>query len=250
MISYCVGASISLHVKNQVMQYWNETNCKNCLDCAFKSPMFNFLKRKELELINTNKFEIKFRKGEIIRKQGTHLSHVISINSGLAKLYIEGYNSRNLILRIIKSGNFIGGPGMYYDQRHHYSVIALVDLSACFIDMQVFKGIIHSNPDFAGAFMKEFSKNMLSTYDRLVSLTQKNTPGRMAEALIYLADEIFENERFDPTITKTDLAELTGMARDSAVKILRDFKEDNLISTDNGFAILNRPALQKISEFG
>jgi CRP/FNR family transcriptional regulator len=212
--------------------------------------MFDFLNKEELKIISENKFEIRFRKGEIIRKQGTHLSHVISVNSGLAKLYIEGYNGRNLILRIIKSRNFIGGPGMYYDQRHHYSVIALVDLSACFIDMKIFKQIINTNPAFAGAFMKEFSKNMLQTYDRLVSLTQKNTPGRMAEALLYLANDIFEDDRFDPLITKTDLAELTGMAKDSAVKILREFREDNLIKLDKGIEILNRPALQKISEFG
>ena len=232
------------------MLNWADNSCKNCYDCAMRSPMFNHLSRKELEFINANKFEIKFRKGEILRKQGTHLSHVISVNSGLAKLYIEGYNGRNLILRIIRSSHFIGGPGMYFDQRHHYSVIALVDLGACFIDMKVFKEIINTNPVFAAEFMKEFSKNMLETYDRLVSLAQKNTPGRMAEALLYLANEIFNNDRFDPFITKSDLADLTGMAKDSAVKILREFKEDGIIRIDHGIEILNKPALQKISEFG
>ncbi len=227
-----------------------DNNCKNCFDCASKSPMFDLLSNAELELINNNKFEVKFKKGEMIRKQGTFLSHVISINSGLAKLYIEGINGKNLILRIIKTKSFIGGPGMYYDQRHHYSVIALVDLSACFIEMNVFKQIIHTNPDFASEFMKEFSRNMLLTYDHLISLTQKNTPGRMAEALLYLANDIFESNRFNQVITKTDLADLTGMARDSAVKILREFKDEKLISLDNGIRILNPQALVKISEFG
>jgi CRP/FNR family transcriptional regulator len=212
--------------------------------------MFQLLSKEELKRIDDHKFEVKFRKGEIIRKQGTFLSHVISIKSGLAKLYIEGLNGRNLILRIVKASNYIGGPGMYFDQRHHYSVIALVDLSACFIDMQVFKDILHTNPEFAAEFMKEFSKNMLSTYDRLISLTQKNNTGRMAEALVYLANEIFESHRFDPLITKTDLAELTGMARDSSVKILREFKDDGLIDTNKGIEIINMPGLMKISEFG
>ncbi len=230
------------------MDKWN--NDKNCFDCTVRSDMFKFLSDKEIELIEKNRFEVKFRKGEIIRKQGTYLSHVISINSGLAKLYIEGFNGKNLILRIVKSTNFIGGPGMYFDQRHHYSVIALVDLSACFIDMNVFKNIIHNNQKFAAEFMKEFSKNMLSTYDRLVSLTQKNTPGRMAEALLYLANDIFESNSFHPSITKTDLAELTGMAKDSAVKILRDFKDDKLIKINDRIEILNQSALMKISEFG
>ena len=91
---------------------------------------------------------------------------------------------------------------------------------------------------------------MLSSYDRLVSLTQKNTPGRMAEALLYLANDIFESNSFHPSITKTDLAELTGMAKDSAVKILRDFKDDKLIKINDRIEILNQSALMKISEFG
>lgn len=232
------------------MNKWKDDNCKNCLTCGFKSPMFELLSEQELTLINDNKFEVSFRKGEIIRKQGTFLSHVISINSGLAKLYIEGYQGRNLILRIIKATNFIGGPGMYYDQRHHYSVMAMMDLTACFIDMKVFKSIIHANPDFAGEFMKEFSKNMLMTYDRLISLSQKNTPGRMAEALLYLAQEIFESNRLDPSLTRTDLAELTGMSRDSAIRILRDFSNEKFITIKKEIELTDIPALLKISEFG
>lgn len=240
-----------LHIlKQQPMYNSVDQSCKNCLNCGFRSPIFDLLSEEELSLINNNKFEVYFRKGEIIRKQGTYLSHVISVNSGLAKLYIEGHNARNLILRIIRSGNFIGGPGLYYDQRHHYSVIALVDLSACFIDMKIFKEVINTNPAFSAAFMKDFSRIMLQSYDRLVSLTQKNNPGRMAEALLYLADEIFESEHFDPLITNADLADLTGMARDSAVKILRGFREDGLIHMDKTIKILNRPALMKICEVG
>lgn len=232
------------------MNSWEKGNCNSCFDCVFKSPMFEYLTEEELGLINESKFEVKFRKGENIRKQGTYLSHVISINSGLAKLYIEGLHGRNLILRIVKASNFIGGPGMYFDQRHHYSVIALVDLSACFIDMNVFKQVIQTNAAFSAAFMREFSKNMLSTYDRLISLTQKNTRGRMAEVLLYLSRDIFDSNEFDPMITKTDLAELTGMAKDSAVKILREFRDDGLISIDKSIGIINQPALMKISEFG
>ena len=39
-----------------------------------------------------NMFEaihVNFKAGETIKKQGTFMSHVLSVNSGLAKLYIE-----------------------------------------------------------------------------------------------------------------------------------------------------------------
>jgi CRP/FNR family transcriptional regulator len=222
----------------------------DCSHCGLKSPMFNHLTAKELELVSNNKFEVKFRKGEIVRKQGTFLSHVISINTGLVKLYIEGYQGKNLILRIIKSQNFIGGPGMYYDQRHHYSVIALVETSACFIDINVFKQIIHTNPDFAADFMKDISKNMLSSFDRLISLSQKQIPGRMADALIYLSQNIFESNIILPMITKNELSELTSMSKDSVVRILREFKNEGILKLHQGIEILKPDELTKISNVG
>lgn len=146
------------------------------MEYGFSSPMFSHLTKTELKLIDEHRFEVKFKKGETIRKQGTFLSHVISLNSGLAKLYIEGFDDKDLILRIIKPSQFIGGPGMYYDLKHHYSVAALVETSASFIDVKIFKEIIQTNAVFASEFMKEFSIKMLLTYDRLISLTQKQIP--------------------------------------------------------------------------
>jgi len=233
------------------MNYNQLSNCKSCVDCGLRSSMFDHLSVKELKQINEHRFEIKFNKGEIIRKQGTFLSHVISVNSGLAKLYIEGFNRKNLILRIIKPTSFIGGPGMYFDQRHHYTITALIDTSACFIDVNIFKEIIHSNPVFAAEFMKEFSINMLSTYDRLINIAQKQIPGKMADALLYISDEIFEDNKINSIISKQDLAELTSMSRDSAVKVLREFNDEGLIKTNNDYIeILDKNALIKISNFG
>jgi len=228
-----------------------ESNYKDSIDCGFKTPMFDFLSKAELEHINQHRFEVKYKKGETIRKQGTFLSHVITLNTGLAKLYIEGFDNRDLILRIIKPSQFIGGPGMYSDLKHHYSVAALVDTSACFIDVKIFKEIIQTNADFASEFMKEFSIKMLLTYDRLISLTQKQIPGRMADALIYLSKEIFKSNIIEGILSNQDLADLTSMSKDSAVKVLREFKNEGVLNIDkNSIEVTNMEALQKISNIG
>ncbi len=232
------------------MLNWEDKNQINCSSCLGRSEMFNFLSEQELELISNNKYEINFKKGEIIKKQGTYLSHVVSINSGLVKLYIEGYRGINLILRIIKPTNFIGGPGLYFDQKHHYSVMALVDTRACLIEVNTFKKIINTNPSFAAAFMKDMSKNALTTYDRLISNTQKQIPGRIADALLYLSRDIFESNTILPSITKKELAELTGMTNDSVIRILREFKNEGIINIDNGIEILNQDKLIQISNVG
>lgn len=179
------------------------------------------------------------------------MSHVISVTSGLAKLYLEGIDQRNAILRIVKPTNFIGGPGIYLDQLHHFSVTALVDTTVCFIDVTVFRSIIDQNKDFAHEFMKDFSRNILSVHNRLIYLTQKQMPGRMADTLIYLFNEIFESSRIPMHFSRQDLSELSAMSKDSAVKILREFQHDGIIDQNDQEIVLKNPeALLMISRKG
>ena len=223
----------------------------NCISCECKSPLFRFLSDEELNMVQQNRINVVFKPRETIRKQGTVMTHVISVNRGLAKLYLEGVEQRNAILRLVKPTNFIGGPGIYLDLMHHYSVTALVESSVCFIDIHVFKKIIKQNILFAGEFMKDFSRNTLSVYNRLISLTQKQMPGRMSDTLLYLFDDIFESNRFPMLVSKQDLADLSAMSKDSAVKVLREFQKEGLIRiTDHEMEILDAGALKKISRIG
>jgi len=224
---------------------------RNCVGCTCKSTLFELLNDEELTMVDKNKITVVFRKGETIKKQGTRMSHVLSLNSGLAKLYLEGIEERSAILRIVKPTNFIGGPGIYLDQVHHFTVTALMDSSICFIDLRVFKQIIDRNKAFAEEFMKDFSSNILSVYTRLINLTQKQMPGRMADTLLYLFNEIFENKTFPKIISNYDLADLSGMSKDSAVKVLRSFDKDKIIRvSDNEITLLDPDALKTISRIG
>jgi len=233
------------------MAEYLEKSPKNCIDCKCMSPLFCLLNAEELDFVNENKITIQFKAGETIRKQGTSMSHVLSINSGLAKLYLEGIEGRSAILRIVKPTNFIGGPGIYYDQMHHFSITALLDTTVCFIDLQVFKKVLRGNHMFAEEFLKDLSREVIKVYNRLIHLTQKQMPGRMADALIYLQDDIFKQLKFPMVLSRADLAEVSAMSKESAVKILRDFQKDGLIRiSDHEVEILDIETLSKISRLG
>lgn len=224
---------------------------QSCNGCTCMSPLFCLLSQEELQLVDANKIHVNFRAGETIKKQGTFMSHVISVNSGLAKLYIEGIDGRSAILRIVKPTSFIGGPGIYFDQRHHFTVTALVDSSVCFIDIQIFKKILRGNQAFAEEFLKDFSKDVLAVYNRLIYLTQKQMPGRMADALLYLHDEVFLSPKFPMIITRFDLAALSAMSHESAMKVMRDFQKDNLLRiSDKEMELLDLNTLRQISRTG
>lgn len=223
----------------------------NCPSCHLRSPLFSLLSNEELSLVRDNKLTIRFKKGETVRKQGTPMSHVISVNSGLVKIYLEGIEDRNAIIRIVKPTNFIGGPGLYLDQMHHFTITALMDSVVCFIDIRIFKQLIEENKNFAEEFHKDFSRNILAVYNRLVYLTQKQMPGRMADTLLYLLEDVFESPKFNIILSKQDLADLSGMSKDSAVKVIRAFQNEGIIRTDGeGLELLDIDALKKISRIG
>ena len=76
-------------------------------------------------------------------------------------------------------------------------------------------------------------------------------PGRMADALLYLYDEIFRKLKFPMILSRFDLADLSAMSRESAVKILRDFQKENLLRiSDHEMEIIDEEALRKISRIG
>jgi len=125
----------------------------SCVDCNCKNSIFSALSSAELELINSNRFEVSFKAGEMMFKQGTPSPHFRCLTTGLAKLYIEGYG-KNLILSLVKPVEYILGPGIFVDNRHHYSASAVEDSTACLVDVITFKKMIRNNPDFADEFIR------------------------------------------------------------------------------------------------
>lgn len=205
----------------------------SCINCMAKSHMFRLLSNEELDEINANRCQVKYKAGETIRKQGANLSHVISVTGGLCKLYIEGVESRNIILRLIKPTNFIGGPGLYVDHMHHFTVSAITDTTVCFINTETFKLIMEKNKEFADEFMQDMSKNMISIFNRIISLTQKQMAGRVADALVYFSDDIFESRKFDLPLSKQEIADFTKMSKDNVVRIMKSFNDENIIIQSN-----------------
>ena len=222
----------------------------NCIDCNCKSSIFSSLKSFELELINSSRFQVSYKAGEIIFKQGTPSPYFVCVTSGLAKIYIEGYG-KNLILALVKPIDYIFGPGIYVDNRHYYSAAAVEDSTACLVDVAVFKKMIRENADFAEEFIRRVSLQSIFNFDQVISLTQKQMHGRIADVLFYLSDKIYCQNPFEMTISRQDLADLSGMSKESAIRILKEFKEEDILTIQaNTVEILNTKQLRQISETG
>lgn len=230
--------------------YTNDYKCLDCKHCFKRSPLFSLLNESELTSLNKARMEVSFKEGEIVYKQGTPLTHIVIINDGLGKIYIEGQKGKNLILSYTKEYDLNGGVGVFIDQRHHSSLMAVTDCGACFVEISAFKTVLRSNSIFMEAYIKEYSQRVLHSYQQFSVLTQKNMEGRMAESIIYLTSQIFKNGSIK-YVSKQDLAELTAMTKESAIRVLKEFKEDGIIEiVDQNINILDQKALEQVARHG
>jgi CRP/FNR family transcriptional regulator len=143
-----------------------------------------------------------------------------------------------------------GGVGVFIDQRHHSSLMAVTDCGACFIEIGAFKVVLRSNSVFMEAYLKSYSERVLHSYQQFAVLTQKNMEGRMAESILYLNNQVFRNGEIK-NVSKQDLAELTAMTKESAIRVLKEFKEDGMIEIiDHRISILDQKALEQVALHG
>lgn len=234
-----------------MIEFRRSPNCLNCNDCNVKSPLFSLLNEEELKVINEDRFEVSYKAGEMMFKQGSASTHILMITSGMAKICLEGAGGKNLLLKIVKPIQMFGGPGTFLDSRNYYSATALEDATVCFISTKNFRECIRSNPDFAEKFIEYINLNAIFTFGRIVDITQKQMPGRVADALIYLSETIYEKDHFKVTLSRQDLADMTSLSKESFIRILKEFKEEGIINMNgNFFEIVKMESLKKISLVG
>jgi len=191
-----------------------------CKDCQIKSSAVSVLSSNELDILEGSCVEVKLMAGELIIKEGSPSGHIIYLKEGLAKIHMKGPGDRDQILKIAKPGAYIGIQTILGDVVNHYSATALKDTNACFINLNIFKELIRKNGDFAYELMVYICKEELSYFHRFVNLSQKQINGRLADAILYFGEEIYQNMSFECALTKADIGALIGTSRGSVTLTL------------------------------
>ncbi len=222
----------------------------NCTNCKVRSDLTKSLDQQEFESLAGNCVTVPFKKGELIFKEKTIASNVVYLKTGIVKTHAKGpYKDR--IYRIIKAPSFLGIPTTLGDRINNYSATALLDSTACFFEAERFKELIRQNGRFAYSIIENLCQNELLDFSKFTNQSQKQIPGILAETLLYFADHIFENDRFEVPLTRHELGELIGTSRENISRVLNDFKQAKIINvTLKKIEILQKKSLLKISKIG
>jgi CRP-like cAMP-binding protein len=219
------------------------------MDCFL--PTFNQLTDDQVRRINEASYLVNHKKGEDIFRQNKPISYVKYIKSGLVKVSREGENEKSVIIRIATADSFLGILSLFYEQRHQFTATALEDSNIIYTNLSVFKEIVGENGHYAIHLMKELSSSAMVLLDKVINVSQKQVPGRLADVLLFFSTKIYKSDTFTLPVSRMDLAELISSTKESISRTLTEFKNDKIIELDDKeVTIKSMELLQILSRLG
>lgn len=211
---------------------------------------FGQLTDGQVDMVKKNSVMLNYNKGEMICKQGAFASNVYFVEKGIMKAYKE-YKDNNLIMRFVKKGEIIGLSSLYNKGTYLYSVASVGTSSVLSVTADVVKQLIRENPSFAEMVITSLNKMTIDEHERVISLTQKQLNGRIADAVLHFANNVHKSDEFNMQLTRRDVADFCAMSTESAIRILKELHNDKIINIDGkNLKIISKQLLENVSEFG
>ena len=228
-------------------------NCKlECVDCLFKSDAVSVLNNDELGFMAESCYTNEYKKGELIFKERTPVQHIVYLRRGFAKLMKTGVGSQDYILSIAKPGSYLGIQNLTKGNKtNFFSAKAITNSEVCHIDISSFYELLKKNGTFAIEVIATIVNDEMNYFERLVNNVQQQVPGRLASALFYFRNQVYNQNPFDLNLTRTELASLVGSSREGLSRTLKEFNDEKIIQIQkNSVEIIDEEKLLEIKMKG
>jgi CRP-like cAMP-binding protein len=222
-----------------------------CDSCQIRTAsVFKNLSKEEIELINFEKDYRHFNRGELLYSEGNRLNGFYCIHKGIIKVFKTGIDGKEQIIRFAKQGDIIAYRSILSNEPACTSAKVIEEASACYIPARLLIEFARENPAFSMDIMKLTCHELGAANSYITDIAQKTVRERLAEIIIQLIDEFgLDNQNFlNISLTREELANIVGTATESVIRLLSEFKSDNLIELKGRkIKILDKRALEKIS---
>ncbi|MFY0713138.1 Crp/Fnr family transcriptional regulator [Seonamhaeicola sp. NFXS20] len=205
--------------------------CEQCIIKQFNS--LKALTKDELVRISACKTSKTIKKGQVIFEEGEMLNGVYCVKDGICKLTKLSENGKDQIVKMVVKGDLLGQRSIISEERSNLQATALNDMEVCFIPKSEILSDLQKNPNFTFDVLKDMAKDLKESDDVIVNMAQKSVRQRLAETLIYIHDSFGVNPdgTLSVLLSREDYANIVGTATESAIRVLSQFKKENLIST-------------------
>jgi CRP/FNR family transcriptional regulator, polysaccharide utilization system transcription regulator len=217
--------------------------CENCLSRS--NSLFAAFCDGEVSDLNETKACSFFKKNQPLFIENSTPRGVYCINEGKVKIFARGEEGKEQIIHLAAAGEIVGFRAMFSGEPYKVSATTLEESNICFIGKNDFLNLVDSNPTLRNGIMQELSRELSERATFITNMAQKSVRERLASSLVLLND-IYGEDMIN--LTREDLANFVGTATETLIRLLKDFKEEDLIKTHaRKIEILNKEGLLQVA---
>jgi len=189
----------------------------------------------DFDRLTAHQSEQVYSKGEIVFREGSYPSGIFYIRKGKVKKYKVVDDGGEQIIYVANTGELIGYHAILSEERFPDSAAVLEESVISFIPREDFLDTLQQSAVLTSRLLKTLSHEFTVLANGLALFAQRSVRERLALQLIVLREKYKMN--FQPgmpveiDLSREDLANLVGTARENIIRILSDFKEEGLVIT-------------------
>lgn len=206
-------------------------------------PFFRHLPAEAIVEINRLFEDRDVAAEQAIYFEGDPADRLYLIAMGKVKLTRNAASGREVLLDILRGGEYFGNLSILSGQGYAETAMAQTDCCILYISAQNFEKILNRHPDVTMKVLKAVGQRLEESREIIKQLSLYTVEQRIASALVRLASKLGEQKQQGVLIqlpfSRQDLAAMTGTTVETVSRVMSRFSGEGLISTGRKWVSIN-----------
>lgn len=187
----------------------------------------------------------RYRRGELLCRQGEEGDSLMVVDQGLVKVFVTSELGDEMVLVTLRRPEAFGEVALLDGGPRSASCEAVVPTEVLVLTRRSLMGALEQQPALAAAMLRSLSRRLRRLTEQASDLVFLDLHGRVAKLLLALASDPqgSEERTLDLEITQTDLARMVGGSRQSVNQILHGFAARGYLTVRGRHITITRPDL-------
>ena len=209
------------------------------LDLIRRVPLFSMLTSTQAEAVADAVVKRRFRRGEILVERGQKSNALYILLTGRARVVASDPRGREVILAVLQPGDYLGEMSLIDGEPHSATVRAEVQTDVLVLGRPEFSRCLPENSSLSYAIMRGLVQRLRNSNRQIESLALLDVYGRVARALIDMAEEDAGQRVIRGKVSRQDLAKHVGASREMVSRVMKDLEVRGLVETlETGSVVL------------
>ncbi len=229
---------------------FSKREAPNCEWCPHrKNCLYELLGTKEAKKAwKDMRLAHPFKAGEVVFHEGTTPNGAYVVCTGSVKIYKSSRTGQQLITRVERPGDLLGQVTLLAQEGAYTGTAeALEPAIVSMVDQRTFFDFLGRFPQAALGLLRELARDVRRGENKARDIAFKPARNRLADTLVRMMKP-GKPKPMVSGIKRRDLAEMAGLTIETAVRLLKDFEERDLIQKkDKDLVILNESELRGLA---